>query len=112
MIYEKKCPQCETVNFSQAPLASCAQCKAPLYTVAAHGVPALPGLAPCEDCRIPISRMAESCPYCGRSDRKPTPEGPERGRAWWVATILLALSIFAGVLYAGAVISAVLLGER
>ena len=68
--------------------------------------------APGEDCRIPISRQAESCPYCGRSDRKPTPEGPERGRAWWVATILLALSIFAGVLYAGAVISAVLLGER
>src|SRR5215207_1631711 len=112
MIYEKKCPQCETVNYSQAPLTSCAQCKAPLYTVAAHGAPALPGLAPCEDCRIPISRRAVSCPYCGRSSRELTPQRPERDRTWWVATILLALVIFASVLYAGAVISALLSGER
>src|SRR5215207_9113851 len=109
MLYEKKCPQCETVNFSEtAPPTACAKCKAPLYTVDARGGPALPGLEPCEDCRIPISRRAESCPYCGRFYRPQRPLGPQeagRDRTWWVATILLALAIFAGLLFAGTFIS-------
>lgn len=112
MIYEKKCPQCETVNFSQAPLTSCTHCKAPLYTVGADGAPALPGLEACEDCRIPISRKAESCPYCGRFYRALRPVGEERGRAWWVATILLAMAIFGGMVYAAAVAAALLSTER
>ena len=112
MLYEKKCPQCETVNFSEtAPPTSCAKCRAPLYTVNARGEPAYPALDPCEDCRIPISRRAESCPYCGRYYRALRPQGPGRDRAWWVATILAALAIFAGVLIAGTFISNLLFGE-
>lgn len=112
MIYEKKCPQCETVNISQSSLTSCSQCKAPLYTVDARGAPALPGLEPCEDCRIPISRKAESCPYCGRFYRTLRPAVPERDRAWWVITILFSLVIFGGILYVTAVIVTLLSGGR
>jgi hypothetical protein len=112
MIYEKKCPQCETVNYSRSPLTACSQCRAPLYTVDARGLPALPGLEPCEDCRIPISRKAESCPYCGRFYRSLRPTVSERGRAWWVLTLLLALIIFGGVLYATTVTVTLLSGGR
>lgn len=112
MTYEKKCPQCETVNFSQTPITSCSHCKAPLYTVDASGLPALPSLEPCADCRIPISRKAESCPYCGRFYRTLRPSRPERDRVWWVATILLALTAFGGMLYAATVAAALLSGER
>ena len=112
MIYEKKCPQCETVNYSRSPLTACSQCRAPLYTVDARGLPALPALEPCEDCRIPISRKAESCPYCGRFYRALRPAASERGRAWWVVTVLLALIIFGGILYATTVAVTLLSGGR
>jgi hypothetical protein len=112
MIYEKKCPQCDTNNFSRSPLTACSQCRAPLYTVDAQGAPALPGLEPCEDCRIPISRKAESCPYCGRFYRLLKPSVPERSRAWWVVTVLLSLLIFGGLLYATTVAVTLLSGGR
>ena len=61
--------------------------------------PSNKSLEPCEDCGIPISRRAESCPYCGRSYRSLRPQAPARGRRWWVVTILLALTIFALYVY-------------
>lgn len=99
MNYEKKCPQCELVNISRSPVITCAGCQAPLYTVGVLGAPLNPKLENCEDCHIPISREAESCPYCGRFYRHLRPREAERSRWWWAGTILMALFAFAFVTY-------------
>lgn len=97
--YNKKCPQCGVVNHSWTPITTCTECNAPLLNVRADG--SLPGdrLEPCEDCHNLISRGAESCPYCGRFYRSLRQRGVERGRGWWVMTILIAMSAFAFMVY-------------
>jgi hypothetical protein len=97
--FNKKCPRCGLVNYSDAPITSCQSCQTPLLTVGADGAPVNENLEPCDDCRIPISRRAESCPYCGRFFRTMRPQDTARDRNWWVVTILLAISAFAFIAY-------------
>jgi hypothetical protein len=89
------------VNYAYAPILTCSECPASLLTIGADGGPAAAGLAPCEDCKLPVSRRAESCHHCGmfyRDHRRREP-GRERGRGWWVFTIALSVGTVAVLFY-------------
>lgn len=59
-------------------------------------------LTACSDCGRPVSRVAGSCPGCGRFFRAHTPYPLEVSRAGWVVTIALgvALGLFVSMLCA------------
>ena len=109
--FSKKCPQCGLVNYSTEPITGCSGCRTPLLTVGAEGAPVSDSLEPCEDCRIPISRRAESCPYCGRFYRDLRPREPRRGRSWWVLTVALSVALVT-VLFYWVLVAAYLLTRR